>query len=217
MSWLGKKWKDIEGSTAVKDFFTFGGATRNRHRVEAIQERERSAKASDAAMQKRWDEYLKGREEAEKPFREYGLDSLRRLRELEADPTSLTRQPGYQAGLKHITDTVAANSSASGDVLGGARQKRTTRYASDYYSQKYGEEWRRLAEGAGVAERSTVRSARDEGGSLESDLRGIRGVYGANADAMDAMVQNEERNYNENLDALRFYGRIAGNAAGIAI
>jgi hypothetical protein len=223
--------KNTDSKEDIDNLKSFGGGTRKRHADEATAAKKAEALAAEEKAQgerdkfgEAVDKYLERIYEDNKPYREFGLENLRKLRDLEANPNMVTELPGYQEGLRHITGTVNAQASATGDVMGGARQKRLTRYASDYYSQKYGEYWDRLAKGAGVGEAAVARQGGAGATALSADgrltdanIQGIRNIAGTNAGAIDELLKNESAYSQDSMDALRFFGSIAGRAAGAIV
>jgi hypothetical protein len=221
--------KNTDSKEDIDNLKSFGGGTARRHADEATAAKEAAAKAAEDKAQGERDKfgesvekYLDRIYKDNAPYREYGLESLRRLRELESNPELVTKQPGYQEGLRHITGTVNAQASATGDVMGGARQKRLTRYASDYYSQKYGEHWKRLASGAGIGEAAVARQGgagatalSAEGRLTDANIQGIRNLGSAEIGGINESLANESAYRQDSMDALRFFTSMAGGATGV--
>jgi hypothetical protein len=116
--------------------------------------------------------------------------ALQQMQSLLSDPSSLTKQPGYQFGLDQGTRTLNNGAAARGMTYSGAAGKALTRYGQDYAGSKLNESFNRLSAlaGAGQPGAGTIAGAGSQYGqtvgnnlTAMGDANAAKYIVGGNA------------------------------------
>jgi hypothetical protein len=90
-------------------------------------------------------------QQAADPFGSYRGGMAQKLNSLMMDPSSVTKQPGYQFGLDQGVNTLQQSNAASGKALGGGEQKQITQFGQDYASTQFNNYANMLAQYSGAS------------------------------------------------------------------
>lgn len=86
------------------------------------------------------------------PLLEARNDALSKIRALLADPSSITKDPGYEFAFNQGARALGNSAAARGMTYSGAAGKALTRYGTDYASTKLDQTYNRLSNLAGLGQ-----------------------------------------------------------------
>jgi len=125
------------------------------------------------ALQKQMFEELRADNQPLLNTRNSALDQINALL---ANPSDVTKQPGYEFGLSQGTRALNAGAAARGMNYSGAQAKALTRYGQDYAGTKLDQSYNRLANLAGlgqVATNSNTAAGMNYGNQAGNNLIGL--------------------------------------------
>lgn len=136
------------------------------------------------------------------PYRKAGADALTQIQRLLKYPTSVTKQPGYQFGIREGTNALENSASARGMTYSGAQAKALQQFGNDYGTSKIDQTYNRLSNLAGIGQ--VGNSQAGAAGMNYANQVGANNIGIGNAQAAGAIARGSA--YGNALNAGLAYG-----------